>query len=268
VPPTRLVPTAKRTLRRLKRAVRWSRRPRLRRVVWGLAVLALLAVANAAYQIVRKPTELLGAVAPARPRTPEETWAAYRPLFETHATTTIDAPFLAALAQVESAGDPLARTYWRWRWSLNPFEVYAPASSAVGLLQITDGTFEQASRLCIQDHAVVRLGEDGDRIACGLLGAYFRTIPSHAIEVTSAWLDDSVAEALARARRPRAGLDARRRLAAVIHLCGRGRGIAYARRGFWTMPGERCGDHDLAHYVARVGALRGAFARMAAAPRS
>ncbi len=273
MPPTRSAPTVKRALRRarraldrLKRAVRWSRRPRLRRAVWGLAVLALLAAVNAGYQIARKPTELLGAVAPARPRAPAETWAAYGPLFEAHATPTVDAPLLAALAQVETAGDPLARTYWRWRWSLNPLEVYAPASSAVGLLQITDGTFEQSRRLCIQDHQVVRQGEDGDRLACGLLGVYFRTVPSHAIELTSAWLDDSVADAVARARKPRASSDARRRLAAVIHLCGRGRGIAYARRGFWAMPGERCGDHDLAAYVGRVAALRETFARMAAAP--
>lgn len=274
MPPTRPAPSAKRALRqarrgldRLKRGVRWSRRPRLRRAVWGLAVLGLLAAVNAGYQIARKPTELLGAVAPARARAPAETWAAYGPLFDAHATRTIDAPLLAALAQVETAGDPLARTYWRWKWSLNPLEVYAPASSAVGLLQITDGTFEQSRRLCIQDHQVVRQGEDGDRLACGLLGVYFRTVPSHAIELTSAWLDDSVADALARARKPRASPDARRRLAAVIHLCGRGRGIAYARRGFWAMPGERCGDHDLAAYVARVAALRGTFARMAAAPR-
>lgn len=236
--------------------------------MWALLVLVLAAAGNAGYHVARKPTELLGVVAPTRARTPAETWVAYRPLFEAHATAAIDAPLLAALAQVESAGDPLARTYWRWQWSLNPLEVYAPASSAVGLLQITDGTFEQARRLCIDGHAVVRPGEDGDRRACGLLGAYFRTVPGHAIELTSAWLDDSVADALARARRPRAGTEARRRLAAVIHLCGRERGVAYARRGFWVMPGERCGDHDLARYLARVGELRAAFARMGAeAPR-
>jgi len=273
VDPARLVTSAKRALRaarralrRAKRAVRWSRRPRLRRAVWAIALLAALAAANGAYQVWRKPTELLGAVAPTRPRTPEETWAAYRPLFQAHATATIDAPLLAALAQVESAGDPLARTYWRWQWSVNPLEVYAPASSAVGLLQMTDGTFAQARRLCIEEHAVVRLGEDADRTACGLLGAYFRTVPSHAIELTSAWLDASVADALARARRPRASPEARRRLAAVIHLCGRERGVAFARRGLWAIPGERCGDHDLARYLARVGELRGTFGRMAAAP--
>lgn len=256
---------ARSTLRRAKRAVRWSRRPRLRRTVLAALACAVLAVTNAGYQLARKPTEILGVVAPTEPKAPAETWAEYGPLFEAHATAAVDAPLLAALAQVESAGDPLARTYWRWRWSWNPLEVYAPASSAVGLLQITDGTFEQARRLCIDAHAVVRPGDARDRRACGLLGAYFRIVPSHAIELTSAWLDDSIADALARARRPRAPAEARRRLAAVIHLCGRERGVAFARRGFWVIPGERCGDHELARYLGQVGALREAFVRIRAA---
>jgi hypothetical protein len=73
-----------------------------------------------------------------------------------------------------------------------------------------------------------------------------------------------VTAALVRARRPRASLEARRQLAAVIHLCGRERGVAYAQRGFWVLPGERCGEHDLALYLARVGEQRSAFARIRA----
>ena len=44
---------------------------------------------------------------------------------------------------MESSGDPVALTYWRWRLSWNPFEVYRPASSAVGMFQLTDGTFAE-----------------------------------------------------------------------------------------------------------------------------
>ena len=54
---------------------------------------------------------------------------------------------LAALAQVEGAGNPVARTYWRWRLSWNPLELYRPASSAVGMYQITDATFQEAKAL-------------------------------------------------------------------------------------------------------------------------
>ena len=58
---------------------------------------------------------------------------------------------LAALAQVESSGNPVARTYWRWRFSWNPFELYGPASSTIGMFQITDGTFAEARPFCIRD---------------------------------------------------------------------------------------------------------------------
>lgn len=233
--------------------------------VWiVLGVLAFAAV-NAVYHAVRKPTEVLGVVVPTSAKSPEQTWSAYGPSFDASSTEIVTPDLLAALAQVESAGDPLARTYWRWRWSWNPLELYAPASSAVGILQMTDGTFADARRLCIHDHAVVHEGAWWDPTACWGNALYFRTVPSHAIEMTSAWLHQSVVETLAAQRVRGASLEKKQRLAAVIHLCGRERGAAYAHRGFWTVPGERCGDHDLAAYLARVQRLRRTFARMASA---
>ena len=53
-----------------------------------------------------------------------------------HATAVMTPELLAALAQVEGAGNPVARTYWRWQAGWNPFEVYRPASSAVGMYQM------------------------------------------------------------------------------------------------------------------------------------
>jgi hypothetical protein len=203
-------------------------------------------------------------VVPSSAKAVPATWAEYGDLFRRHSTGIVTPELLAALAQVESAGDPLARTYWRWRWSWNPFEVYAPASSAVGLLQITDGTYEQARRLCIHDHEVARDGPWLDLSGCWFNGLYFRTVPSHAIEMTAAWLHEGAVEALAQAGRADAAPRDAQRLAAVIHLCGRERGIAFARRGFRVSPGERCGEHDLAAYVGRVEALRDAFARLGA----
>src|SRR5512138_2097977 len=174
-----------------------GRRRAVERAAWAAVALAALLAANVAYQVARKPTELLGAVAPTGPKTPEETWAAYGDAFREHATEVVRPELLAALAQVESAGDPLARTYWRWQWSWNPLELYAPASSAVGLLQMTDGTFAQARRLCIRDHALAREGAWLDPDACRPGQLWFRTVPDHAIELTSAWLHASVVEALA-----------------------------------------------------------------------
>jgi len=135
-----------RALARAAAALPWRRVPPAGWIVLG--VLALGAV-NACVQVARKPTELLGLALPTAPKPPARTWDAYGGLFREHATGLVPAELLAALAQAESAGDPLARTYWRWRWSWNPLEVYAPASSAVGLLQMTDGTFEEARRLCV-----------------------------------------------------------------------------------------------------------------------
>jgi hypothetical protein len=40
--------------------------------------------------------------------------------------TTITPELLAALAQVERTGNPVARTYWRWQLPWNPFAVYKP----------------------------------------------------------------------------------------------------------------------------------------------
>ncbi|WP_242333546.1 MULTISPECIES: transglycosylase SLT domain-containing protein [Anaeromyxobacter] len=248
-----------------RRARRRPARSR-RREAPPLAVVVLLAVAslaavNFAYQVIRKPTELLGLVAPTSPKPPEATWAEYGALFEEHSTDLVRPELLAALVQVESAGDPLARTYWRWRWSWNPLELYAPASSAVGILQITDGTFVEASRLCIHDHAVAHEGAWYDPRACWLNALYFRTVPSHAIEMTAALLHEAIAEALG-GRSATVAQGAR--LAALVHLCGRGRAPAFAARGFRALPGERCGDTDLGGYLDRVEALSRTFARMAA----
>ena len=147
---------------------------------------------------LRKPTELFLPLSVALYKTPAETWGAYSPLFRRHATPVITAEFLAALAQVEASGNPIVRTYWRWSWVPDPFELYRPASSAVGMYQITDGTFEQAKRYCIHDHAVVEEGPWYAWRSCWFNELYFRVVPSHAIELTSAYLDRTVAATLAR----------------------------------------------------------------------
>jgi hypothetical protein len=250
---------------------RWLRResalgPRLARLpklAWALVAVILLVLVNYGIQVYRKPTELLGLVFAPAPLTAEQTWSRYGADVRENGTDVIRPELLAALIQVESAGDPYARTYWRWRWSLDPSRVYAPASSAVGLLQITDGTFEEAKRYCIHDHEVLR--EDGPFLdSCWLNGLYFRTVPGHAIEMTSALLHVQVSEVLRGRESARAPAARRDAVAAVIHLCGRGRAAAFAANGFRPRPGERCGDHDLGGYLERVRVLAARFERMAA----
>jgi Transglycosylase SLT domain len=236
----------------------------IRIVLLGVIVVGLWWALNWAYQVVRKPTELFFPVSGTLSKSPAQTWRSYGSLFREHSTVTMTPDLLAALAQVEGAGNPVARTYWRWRLSWNPFELYQPASSAVGMYQITDPTFQEARRYCIHDHAVVEEGRWNDVRSCWFNRVYMRVVPSHAIEMTSALLDRTVARTLERQRITAATLRQRQDLAAVIHLCGAGAGQSYAGRGFRLTLGQKCGDHDVARYLADVNALKRQFLRLAA----
>ena len=236
--------------------------PIVRTVVISTLLLFLLLGANWAYQMFHKPTEILFPLDQSLNKRPVETWRQYESHFRQHATATITPEFLAALAQVEGSGNPLARTYWRWRLSWNPLEWYQPASSAVGMYQITDGTFREAARYCIHDHVVVEEGPWHDPRSCWFNVFYTRLLPSHAIELTAALLDRHVAKAI-EARRPDAvTLEQKQNLAAVIHLCGFGTGRTYAARHFRLTPHQRCGDHDVRAYLARIKALKHEFAKL------
>ena len=232
----------------------------------GIAVVALVILSfaiNWVYQVVRKPAELFFPVSGALSKTPSETWRSYAAIFREHATAVTTPEFLAALAQIEGAGNPVAQTYWRWRLTAKPFDVYRPASSAVGMYQITDGTFRQAKRYCIHDHAVVEVGAWHDLASCWFNSLYFRVVPSNAVEMTSALLDRQVSRVLARQSIAGATLQQKQDLAAVIHLCGAATGAAYARRKFRVSAGQRCGDHDVARYLVRVDAMKRVFFRLA-----
>jgi hypothetical protein len=255
----RLARSARRAIRRLRKAP-----PRIRVAAILVGLFACWAVANGIYQAVRKPTELFFPVSGALAKTPAETWRSYGPLFVEHSTAVIPPALLAALAQVEGSGNPVARTYWRFRPASNPFEVYRPASSAVGMYQITDATFDEAKRYCIHDHVVVEDGPWGDPSACWFNALYSRVVPSHAIEMTAALLDRQVGSVLARHRTAPATPQRQQDLAAVIHLCGPGGGDAYASRGFRAGAGQRCGDHDIGGYLARVNRMKRLFSRLAA----
>jgi hypothetical protein len=228
------------------------------------ATLVIWAFVNGVYQVIRKPTELFFPVSGTLYKEPAETWREYQPIFRQHATDAISPEFLAALAQVEGSGNPIARTYWRLSWSLDPFEVYRPASSAVGMYQITDGTFDQARRYCIHRHEVAQDGPWYAWRSCWFNWLYFRVVPSHAVELTSAYLDRAVAGAIARNGIRSATPEQKENLAALIHLCGAGVGERYARAGLHLAPGLRCGDHDAKHYVARVNVMKRVFSALAA----
>jgi hypothetical protein len=234
-------------------------------VGYGIFAIAGFFVLNWIYQVSRKPVELLAPISASLSKSPESTWRSYGSLFEKHSTNIISPEFLGALAQVEGNGNPIARTYWRWQWSWNPFEVYRPASSALGMFQITDGTFAEARKYCIRDHQVVTDGPWYDLRSCWFNRFYARTLPSHSIEMTAAYLHRSVVDTLAIRRTGKITLAQQQKLAAVIHLCGLKRGATFAMRGFQATPGERCGTHSLTRYLTQVDLMKKRFARLRAA---
>jgi hypothetical protein len=222
-------------------------------------VLACFSATNIVYQVMRKPSEMFFPIGNALDKAPTETWRQYGMLFREYSTGNITAELLAALAQVESAGNPVVRTYWRWRLTWRPFAIYGPASSAVGMYQMTDAALADARPFCVRRHAVVEEG-------CWFNRLYSRILPSHAIELAAVYLDRNVASILTRHGKTAATPQQKQNLAAIVHLCGAGPARAYARRGFRLIAGERCGDHGAATYVAKVNAMKQAFRRIAADP--
>ena len=253
---------ARKAFRAARKRLRAAPRP-VRIGVVALLALTLGFAVNGLYQVVRKPSELFFPVSGVLHKTPTETWSAYAPLFRRHSTALITPEFLAALAQIEASGNPVARTYWRWRLSANPLELYRPASSAVGMYQILDGTFLEARRYCIHRHRVVEIGRWYDVKSCWWNGLYTRVVPSHAVELTSAYLHQRATGILARNRIANATPRQQRDLAGVIHLCGAGAGDAFAKRGLRPSAGQRCGTHDLARYLVRLNAMQRVFSYLA-----
>jgi hypothetical protein len=233
-------------------------------IVATVLLVAVWAAVNWMVQAARKPTEVFFPVSGSLAKAPALTWRQYGPLFDENSTAIITPELLAALAQVEGSGNPVARTYWRWRFSWNPFELYRPASSAVGMFQITDGTFAEARRYCIHSHVVVEDGPWHDLRSCWFNALYTRVVPGDAVEMTAALLDRTVVRTLESNRIATASLQQRQDLATVIHLCGAGVGERYARGGFRLRGGQRCGAQDVRRYLADVNASKRQFSRLAA----
>src|SRR2546423_3344880 len=119
----------------------------IRILVGAVAVLAVWSAVNWLYQVVRKPTELFFPVSGALAKAPPETWRQYGPLFRRHSTVVITPELLAALAQVEGAGHPAARTYWRRRRAVGPVGGEQPPAGAGGRYNNTRGTLPGARAL-------------------------------------------------------------------------------------------------------------------------
>jgi hypothetical protein len=80
-------------------------------VVISVAVLAVFSTTNLVYHVLHKPTEVFSPLSGDFNKTPAETWRQYAPLFRGYSAGSVSPELLAALAQVEGTGNPVATTY-------------------------------------------------------------------------------------------------------------------------------------------------------------
>src|SRR5438128_1562256 len=88
--------------------------PMVRFFVCTVLILLIGSSANWIYHAINKPSEVFFPLDTSLAKNPTETWQQYGSLFRKHSTSAITPDLLAALAQVEGGGNPVARTYWRW----------------------------------------------------------------------------------------------------------------------------------------------------------
>ncbi|MBS1985038.1 MAG: transglycosylase SLT domain-containing protein [Bdellovibrionales bacterium] len=216
-------------------------------------LLAVYVVVNTIVQIAKKPTELLSLLAFTQAKTPPQTWRSYKDYFVDYSTPIVSAPLLAAIAQVESGGNPWASPPWRFRLNSRPFEVYGPMTSAVGLYQFLDETFNDAAA-------------NGKRVAGGSI--FTRLSAQTSTQIAADYLDREIRNILSEGEIRRLGPERLDTLAAVIHLCGKQKGLVFARSNFaWSRVGS-CGAHDPRRYVAQVNEYKGLFATFYATYRA
>lgn len=214
--------------------------------VYFKVILAILLL-NAAYHLFQNPIHLLSFVAHPFHKTPQETWAAYSHHFEKHGDSKVTPELLAALAQAESSGNPLAAPPWQLRMSTDLAEIYAPASTAFGLMQITKGTFQTMLQIAREEGrpapVMTRLSV-GDQIQLSAMNIRRN-------------LQELVGDRFH-------SFEARRitNLSSVIHLCGPEVGRRLVRAGFKVDRLPKCGSHWPEIYTRKVWDLRLQFERM------
>ncbi|MCH2535573.1 MAG: lytic transglycosylase domain-containing protein [Bdellovibrionales bacterium] len=206
-------------------------------------------------QIIQKPAHLLGFMSSYFYKTPYETWQSYHQDFKQYETITTSSYVLAAIAQVESSGNPIATPHWEWNLKNKWHSLYAPVSSSVGLYQFTTPTFERAGTLCVHK------GEIYDKVEpyqilhpCWWSRFGVRLSASSSIRAASAYLHKEVGELLRRFNMEHLGVKSRARLAMVVHLCGKYKAALLLKKRSLASLGY-CGSHNVAQYIKKAERL-------------
>ena len=199
-------------------------------------LLCLYLLVNFFVQIARKPTEIASLTSFWMFKTPTQTWNSYGNYFRDAGTDAIPADFLAALAHVESNGNPWASPGWRFKLNAKVFDFYAPSTTAVGLYQFLDETFRAVSAA---DVFSTRLSAQAST------------------RIAAAYLNRELSKITADYSLKNLSPDRKQTLAAVIHLCGKQKAAQLASIG-------SCGAHQPQVYTQRVLSLKRTFAQLAA----
>ena len=228
----------------------------LNKYQFATLLLVFFIAGNMTLQIIQKPTEILSFFLGHQTKNPKQTWESYSDILYRQATTTIPATYLAALAQAESGGDPYSSPPWKLDLKKSWKQIFAPASSSVGLYQFTSGTFKAAKKYCIHNNKLARSTVWSDINGCWFNSLYFRFSASDSIELASAYLTNYVQRLLGKKR---TSLRNRKRLASIIHLCGVRIGKKFVRNNFKLKRIRKCGTHSVSRYVRRIENLERKF---------
>lgn len=225
-----------------------------------LLFIFVILLVNLAIQIYRKPAELLSVFARSEPKTIMQTWKDYKDEFQQSSTHLVSPFLLAAIAQIESGGRPLASPSWRIKINQSPLSWFSPASSSVGLYQFTLPTFEGEKKFCLKDGTVKARGPWYQFFGgCWANRFYSRLIPSHSIRLAAThW--HRLSQTLFKGKRVKRRFI--NRAIMVAHLCGPTRAERYVRSG--GQKGiSKCGNHSVKAYIAKVESVIRTLKKMA-----
>lgn len=219
-------------------------------------VVAIILGTNFAYQIYKNPLHALSFFSRPMNKTPRETWSVYADVFKAGSAGRLSPTLLAALAQVESRGNPLAAPEWRVQLTPDLSGVYAPASSAFGIMQITKGTFDLILKSC---------GKSGETCPNRDLATRMRARDS--VNMVSGFILRSMEDIITPSGVARLSEEKLIKLAAVIHLCGPEVGRRLARNGYNVNALSRCGSHWPSVYANQVADMKNMFELISARER-
>ncbi len=225
--------------------------------IYLMFLILLSPVINFMWQVYKKPTEVLRPISKYFNKSPKQTWYSYYDEFNKHADPYLSAEYLAALAQVESSGNPIAQTYWDFKLSTDISKMYAPASSSVGLYQFTEPSFQIAKNICKTKNGYKFLKE-APVGSCFFHKFKTRLSASDSIELAANHLNYNIEQIMLRKKMKLNPVQIEA-LASVIHLCGPRAADRLVQRSFSLELMGNCGAHNVKNYHRKISRMASYF---------